>query len=85
VILVALEDLFHLMEGFSRVVSSGDVNVSYYLVLAGFIILGGFAMVALATLTVRAFLLVFRKPSSYAIKLILAIGLVLFIVGLLIP
>jgi len=39
----------------------------------------------LTTLTVRAFLLVFRKPTSYAIKLILVVGLILFLVGLLMP
>jgi hypothetical protein len=82
---VALEDLISVVESFSRVMPSGDVNISYYLVLLGVIILGGFAVVTLTTLTVRAFLLVFRKPTSYAIKLILVVGLILFLVGLLMP
>jgi hypothetical protein len=82
---VALEDLFSVVESFSRAMPSGDVNISYYLVLLGVIILGGFAVVTLTTLTVRAFLLAFRKPTSYAIKLILVVGLILFLVGLLMP
>jgi len=82
---VALEDLFSVVESFSRAMPSGDVNMSYYLVLLGAIILGGFAVVTLTTLTVRAFLLVFRKSTSYAIKLILVVGLILFLVGLLMP
>jgi hypothetical protein len=82
---VALEDLFSVVESFSRAMPSGDVNISYYLVLLGAIILGGFAVVTLTTLTVRAFLLVFRKSTSYAIKLILVVGLILFLVGLLMP
>ncbi|MDT7866757.1 MAG: hypothetical protein RRE21_07550 [Desulfurococcales archaeon] len=82
---MALEDLFSVVESFSRAMPSGDVNISYYLVLLGAIILGGFAVVTLTTLTVRAFLLVFRKSTSYAIKLILVVGLILFLVGLLMP
>jgi len=54
-------------------------------VLAGLVILVGFLGVFLVSLTVRSFLMLFKKPPSYAVKLILLVGLALFLLGLIMP
>jgi hypothetical protein len=82
---MALEDLVHVVESFSKIVPSTGFNLSYYLVLAGLVILVGFLGVFLVSLTVRSFLMLFKKPPSYAIKLILLVGLALFLLGLIMP
>jgi H+/Cl- antiporter ClcA len=82
---MALEDLVHVVEGFSKIVPSTGFNLSYYLVLAGLVILAGFLGVFLVSLTVRSLLMLFKKPPSYAIKLILLVGLALFLLGLIMP
>ncbi len=82
---MALEDLLHILQSLGGIVPSGEFNLSYYLVLTGFIILVGFGGVVLATLAVRTFLSLFKKPPSYAIKVLIVTGLILFLLGIIMP
>jgi len=82
---MAVEDLVKVYETLRSLVPDSGINVSYYMVLAGFLILAGFTAFLLASVAVKSLLLTFRKPPSYAIKLILILGLALLLLGIIMP
>jgi len=82
---MAVEDLVKVYETLRSIVPDSGVNVSYYLVLAGFLILAGFTAFLLASVAVKSLLLSFRKPPSFSIKLILILGLALLLLGIIMP
>lgn len=82
---MALEDLVQVVQTISALLPGASVNLSYYLVLAGFVILVGFAGFVITSLALRSFLALFNKPPSYAVKLVLLVGLILFLLGIIMP
>ncbi|MEM4901481.1 MAG: hypothetical protein QXL53_05670 [Acidilobaceae archaeon] len=82
---MALEDLFMVAETISRIIPKTEVNVSYYMVLAGLMILLILSSFILVTIATRSVFLVFRKPPSFIVKAILLVGVALLILGVILP
>ncbi|MEM0365817.1 MAG: LPXTG cell wall anchor domain-containing protein [Acidilobaceae archaeon] len=82
---MALEDLFMVAETISRIIPKTGVNVSYYMVLAGLMILLILSSFILVTIATRSIFTIFRKPPSFIVKAILLVGVALLILGVILP
>lgn len=83
---MALSDLFNVLEDIARLAPlESNVNISYYMILVGILILLAITAYVGLVLAFRSVVTVFKKPPSFLLKAAIILSIVLVIAGILIP
>ncbi|MDM7275653.1 MAG: hypothetical protein P3X22_006005 [Thermoprotei archaeon] len=83
---MALSDLFNVLGDIARLAPfGGSVNISYYMILTGILILSAITAYVGLILAFRSAITVFKKPPSFLLKAVIVLSMALILVGILIP